>query len=163
MQIHSHRAWLASLSILLFVLIGCGASRSNATATVVTPTVTPMPTTIPMPTATAAASGLVITVLATDVALKEAPDDRASSVSASFTINGNVITTMVYVSGELPVLETNVIGANGVRWTRVRYHGHLGPLAGGVDVDTTGYLRNDLISAPHAPVAPASPDPTVKP
>jgi hypothetical protein len=92
--------------------------------------------------------------------LKLAPDDHASSVSATFTIGGNTINTMVYVSGELPVLETNVIGANGVRWTRVHYREHIGPLNGGVDVDSDGYVRNDLVSAPHAPGAPALPNPT---
>lgn len=165
MQTRSHRAWFASLALLLLVMIGCGAARTNATATIPPPTATVVtPAATLSSTATSAASGLVVTVLATDVALKEAPDDRASSVSASFTINGNVINTMVYVSGELPVLETNVIGVNGgTRWTRVHYRDHLGPLPGGVDVDTTGYVRNDLVSAPHAPGAPALPNPSVKP
>jgi hypothetical protein len=95
---------------------------------------------------------LVVTVLATDVALKERPDNQSTSVNATFTINGKVVSTMIYVSGELPVLDVNVIGVDGItRWTHVRYRGHLGPIDGGTDVDVTGYVRNDLVSAPHRP------------
>ena len=93
---------------------------------------------------------LVVTVLATDVTLKEGPDNRSSNVTTTFTINGKVVSTWIYVSGELPVLDANVIGVDGVtRWTYVRYRGHLGPLDGGTDLDVTGYVRNDLVSAPH--------------
>ncbi len=66
------------------------------------------------------------------------------------------IQTSVYVSGEVPVLEANIRGADGTtRWTRVTYSGHAGPLDTGTSFTVTGYLRNDLISAPHAPGAPA--------
>ena len=93
---------------------------------------------------------LVVTVLATDVTLKEGPDNRSSNLTTTFTINGKVVSTWIYVSGELPVLDANVIGVDGVtRWTYVRYRGHLGPLDGGTDLDVTGYVRNDLVSAPH--------------
>jgi hypothetical protein len=96
------------------------------------------------------AGELAVTVLATDVALKEGPDDRSSIVNATFTINGKAVSTVIYVSGDLPVLNANVIGVDGVtRWTHVRYRGHLGPPDGGTDVDVTGYVRNDLVSAPH--------------
>ena len=126
---------LASLPILFLVMVGCDASVATVTAE-------------PTP------GELVVTVLATDVALKEGPDNRSSSVNATFTINGKVVDTMIYVSGELPVVDANVIGVDGVtRWTQVRYRGHLGPLDGGTDVDVTGYVRNDLVSAPHRPGA----------
>jgi hypothetical protein len=105
-------------------------------------------------TAEPAPGDLVVTVLATDVALKQEPDNRSSSVNATFTMNGKPVSTMIYVSGELPVVDANVIGVDGVtRWTHVRYRGHLGPLDGGTDVDVTGYVRNDLVSAPHKPGA----------
>jgi hypothetical protein len=124
---------LASVPILFLAMVGCGASVAE------------------VPVATAAGE-LVVSVLATDVALKEGPDDRSSTVNATFTINGKVVNTMIYVSGELPVLDANVIGVDGVtRWTHVRYRGRLGPLDGGTDVDVTGYVRNDLVSAPHRP------------
>jgi hypothetical protein len=123
------------LPILFLVIVGCGDSVAKG----------PIETT---------AGELVVTVLATDVTLKEGPDNQSSSVNATFTINGKVVTTMIYVSGELPVLDANVIGVDGVtQWTRVRYRGHLGPLDGGTDVDVTGYARNDLVSAPHRPGA----------
>lgn len=126
---------LASLPILFFVMVGCGPAESKV----------PVETT---------AGELVVTVLATDVALKEAPDNRSSSVNATFTINGKIVSTTIYVSGALPVLDASVIGVDGVtRWTHVRYRGHLGPLDGGTDVDVTGYVRNDLVSAPHRPGA----------
>ena len=126
---------LASLPILFLVMVGCEASAAKVPAE-------------PTP------GELVVTVLATDVALKEGPDNRSSSMNATFTINGKVVSTMIYVSGELPVLEANVTGVDGVtRWTHVRYRGHLGPLDGGTDVDVTGYVRNDLVSAPHRPGA----------
>ena len=49
-------------------------------------------------------------------------------MTVSFTINGNPIQTIVYVTGEVPVLETDVRGVDGkTRWTRVRYSGHAGP------------------------------------
>ena len=125
---------LASLVILFLVMGGC-ASAAQVPAE-------------PTP------GELVVTVLATDVTLKEGPDNRSSSVNATFTINGKVVSTMIYVSGELPVLDANVIGVDGVtRWTRVRYRGHLGPLDGGTDLDVTGYVRNDLVREPHRPGA----------
>jgi hypothetical protein len=126
---------LAALPILFLVVVGCRASVAQV----------PVETTV---------GELVVTVLATDVTLKEGPDNQSSSVNATFTINGKDVSTMIYVSGELPVLDANVIGVDGVtRWTHVRYRGHLGPLDGGTDVDVTGYVRNDLVSAPHRPGA----------
>jgi hypothetical protein len=126
---------LASVPILFLVMVGCGASVAKG----------PVETTV---------GDLVVTVLATDVTLKEEPDNQSSSVNATFTINGKVVSTMIYVSGELPVLDANVIGVDGVtRWTHVRYRGHLGPLDGGTELDVTGYVRNDLVSAPHRPGA----------
>jgi hypothetical protein len=126
---------LALLPILFLVLVGCRASAAKV----------PVNTTV---------GELVVTVLATDATLKEGPDNQSPSVNATFTINGKVVSTMIYVSGELPVLDANVIGVDGVtRWTHLRYRGHLGPLDGGTDVDVTGYVRNDLVSAPHRPGA----------
>ena len=125
---------LASLPILFLVMVGC-ASVAKVRAE-------------PTP------GELVVTVLATDVALKEGPDNQSSSVNATFTVNGKGVSTVIYVSGELPVLDANVVGVDGVtRWTHVRYRGHLGPLDGGTDLDVTGYVRNDLVSAPHRPGA----------
>jgi hypothetical protein len=167
MPVRLRLAPLALLIILLFALTGCAASRPQATHGAGTPSPTPIatdttePTLQPSPTAT---GGLVVTVLATDVPLKTAPDDRAGSVSATFTVNGNQVTTIVYVSGELAVLNANVTGADGVtRWTQVRYRGQIGPLGGQVDLDVTGYVRSDLVSALHAPVAPAVRTPTPRP
>ena len=106
------------------------------------------------------ASGLVVTVLATDVALWQAPDTRSGNVTVSFSLNGATIETSVYVSGEVPVLEAEVVGADGTtRWTRVQYSGYAGPLVGGTSFTVTGYLRNDLVSAPHTPGAPAMRNP----
>jgi hypothetical protein len=125
---------LAPLAILFLVMGGC----ASAAKVVAEPT----------------PGELVVTVLATDVTLKEAPDNRSSSVNATFTVNGKGVSTVIYVNGELPVLDANVVGVDGVtRWTHVRYRGHLGPLDGGTDLDVTGYVRNDLVSAPHRPGA----------
>ncbi len=121
--------WLVPLCLLPCTAIGCTA---------------PLAPTVP--------ESRVVTVRATDVTLKEAPGNSAPSVGASFTYNGNVITTVVHVSGDLPVIETDVTGTDGAtRWTRVRYRGHIGPTEGGVTLNTTGYVRNDLVSAPHLP------------
>ncbi len=115
------------------------------------PTAPPAATTAFIPTASVPTSGLVVTVLATDVALWQAPDTLSGNVTVAFTFNGNRIQTSVYVSGEVPVLETNVVGVDGAtRWTHVLYSGHVGPLENGTSFTVTGYLRNDLISAPHA-------------
>ncbi len=98
------------------------------------------------------ASDSVVTVLATDVGLWTQPDTLASMVSVNFTINGNPVQSIVYVSGEVPVLEADVPGMDGTtRWTRVSYSGYIGPDNGGVSFAVTGYLRNDLISVPHPP------------
>jgi hypothetical protein len=158
--------WLLSLMVVLGILLGC-TSSPPATAQVSTSPPTAIPTVLvtPIPQASLPTAGaLVVTVLATDVTLKESPDDRSPSVGATFTVNGNTIRTIVAVNGDLPVLETDVVGVDGrTRWTRVRYQGRAGPRDGGTDIDTTGYLRNDLISAPHAPGAPAVRNPTVAP
>jgi len=101
-----------------------------------------------------------VTVLATDVGLWQGPDTFSGNVAVTFTVNGNTIQTVVYVTGEVPVLEANVIGTDGkTQWTRVQYSGHAGPLETGTSFTVTGYLRNDLISAPHAPGAPAIKNP----
>jgi hypothetical protein len=159
--------WIASLCILACTLTACTTTPSTARAepptatgsrsatTPVTSFAPPIPATTIVSTVPAPTGGLVVTVLATDVALWQTPDMRSSHVSVSFTINGNPAQTSVYVSGDLPVLETNIAGADGTsRWTRVAYSGRVGPTEGGTAFTVTGYLRNDLISAPHAPGAP---------
>jgi hypothetical protein len=151
-----------ALCLLLGILAGC-ASSPLATPRLSTAPPTAAVTLTPQ-ASSAPTNPLVVTVLATDVTLKEAPDDRSPSVGATFTVNGRAISTTLSVSGDLPVLETDVVGVDGrTRWTRVRYQGWVGPQDGGTDVDTTGYLRNDLISAPHAPGAPAVRNPAATP
>jgi hypothetical protein len=131
----------------------CGAGPCFAA----TPTLPGPPTATGTPRST---GGTFVTVLATDVALWERPDTLASKVSVSFTINGKPTQTIVYVSGDVPVLEADVIGADGkTRWTRVSVSGHAGPQESSVAFTVTGYLRNDLISAPHPPITRVSPTP----
>lgn len=162
--------WIAPLCILACTLIAC--TTTAATAPSGTPSSAPLSSALPatapaspaspaiIPTASIPASGLVVTVLATDVPLWRGPDTLSGNISVSFTLNGNPVQTVVYVSGEVPVLEANVPGVDGkTRWTRVRYSGHVGPLENGISFTVTGYLRNDLISAPHAPAAPAIKNP----
>lgn len=163
--------WIAPLCIVAFTAIACTTTTTKPTAHAAVPTVAPSPampiptnpptaTAVIVPTASVPMSGLVVTILATDVALWQAPDTRSGHVAVSFTINGNPIQTSVFVSGEVPVLETNIVGADGSsRWTRVMYSGYAGPLVGGTSFSVMGYLRNDLISTPHAPGAPAKPNP----
>jgi hypothetical protein len=166
MMTQLRQTWLFPMILLLGVLTGCASSPPM----IARPDL-PSPTAIPTVAVTATAQAspipvgpLVVTVLATDLTLMTAPDDRSSSASARFTDNGRTIGTILYVSGDLPVLETDVVGVDGrTRWTRVRYQRHVGPQDGGTDVDTTGYLRNDLISAPHAPGTPAVRNPTMAP
>lgn len=154
-------AWIAPLCILACTLIACTTTAPTGTSRADAPTATALsgtPSTAPL--ASTPANGLVVTVLATDVGLWQGPDTHSGNVSVAFTVNGNTIQTVVYVSGEVPVLGANVIGVDGkTRWTRVQYSGHTGPLVGGTSFTVTGYLRNDLVSAPHAPGAPAMKNP----
>src|SRR3954467_3665859 len=103
MMAQLRQAWLLPVILLLGMLIGC-ASSPPATARTGTSTATGAPTVamtlVPHPSP-ATAGALVVTVLATDVTLKGKPDDRSPSVGASFTINGNVINTVISVSGDL--------------------------------------------------------------
>lgn len=153
--------WAASLCALLLTTIACTMPTVTPTARtdapISSPTNGPLPDgpTVP-PAPTAPAGGLVVTVFATDVALWNRPDNLSGNVAVSFTINGNPVQTAIYVSGELPVLDANILGTDGkTRWTHVRYSGHAGPQDTGTSFDVTGYVRNDLVSAPHAPGAPA--------
>ncbi|MGI8857263.1 MAG: hypothetical protein ACR2JW_16080 [Thermomicrobiales bacterium] len=157
--------WLAPLCVLACAAVSCATTVATPTAHAGVPTIIASPdissppalsgsTTTIIPTVSVPVSGLVVTVLATDVALWRAPDTLSGNVTVSFMFNGNPIETSVYVSGELPVLETNIVGVDGTtRWTRVLYSGHVGPLESGTSFVVMGYLRNDLISAPHAPMA----------
>lgn len=153
--------WAASLCVLLLTTIACTMPTITPTARADAPT--PPTTNGPLlnspttpPSLTAPSGGLVVTVLATDVALWNRPDNLSGNVTVSFTINGNPVQTAVYVTGDLPILEANIPGQDGTtRWTRVRYSGHAGPQDTGTSFDVTGYVRNDLVSAPHPPGAPA--------
>jgi hypothetical protein len=161
-------AWIAPLCILACTLIACTTTAPTATVPSGTPSTAPLSSATPtagpassaspaiIPTPATPANGLVVTVLATDVGLWQGPDTQSGNVHVSFAINGNTIQTIVYVSGEVPVLEANILGTDGkTRWTPLQYSGYAGPLDGGTSFTVTGYLRNDFISAPHAPGAPA--------
>src|SRR5262245_63044058 len=104
MMTRLRQTWLFPLMLLLGVLTGC-ASSPPMTARPGLPSSTAIPTVAVTPTAQASpipVGPLVVTVLATDVTLKTAPDDRSSSASATFTDNGRKISTVLYVSGDQP-------------------------------------------------------------
>jgi len=95
------------------------------------------------PAASSGAPTQVVKVTADDGAnLRDKPDT-----------NGEIVAKIDF-GAEVPVLETNVAGADGAsKWVRVSYNGK------------TGFIRSDLVIGPQAPspTQPPAPTATAKP